>query len=349
MTLITPPPPIQPAIPVGHVTLTREGREHDLRPEQFIQASVAEAAGGKVLLDMGHQRIWAETELSLQVGQRLQLVVQETSPRLLFHLLDVPLGERISHLIHQLGGRWNLLPLLEVLTGPASPLSPGSLGPAASQALEGFKLALNDVNLLTGGIALPDLLKRLGLRLEADLAKGETDSAAASLKNALLGVREQLQGSGHERVGQVDGLLQMLELFQLCNLGLGRQGDMVWPLPLPFVDNGYLLKERQAHPEPEAPQSEGAPSQKLSLHLALPALGQLRVDFLHEDGGLYLRFVCSSRPVADFIRRFSDELPARLGSIEVRTFTVIEGVETAGQALLGRVLGEQRGMLNTRV
>jgi hypothetical protein len=343
MTLITPPPPIQPPLPVAHITLTREGREHDLRPEQFIQASVAETAGGKVLLDMGHQRIWAESEISFQVGQRLHLVVQETSPRLVLQLLDVPLVERISHLIHQLGGRWNLLPLLEVLTGPTSPLPAGSLGPAAWQALEGFKVALNDATLLTGGLALPALLKRLGLRLEAELAKGETGSAAESLKHALLGVREQLQGAGHERAGQVDSLLQMLELFQLCNLGLARQGGMVWPLPLPFVDNGYLLVERQPQPE-----GEEEPSRKLSLHLSLPALGELRVDFLHEDGGLYLRFVCASRPVADFIRQFSDELPARLGPLALRTLTVSEGVETAAQSLLGQVLGEQRGMLNTR-
>ncbi len=398
MSFINPLPPIPPVVPTGVLTLSREGREQELRPEQIIQASVAEGGQDKVLLEMGHRRVWAETQVLLRKGQKLNLQVVQTSPRVELRLMEMPLTERIGHALHLLGGKWDLLPLLtRLIEGNAAPLpSPANpnansgpplspsptqapptaaesgspqpsgppaagaagerpadsaqplanrLSPGARETLQAFKEVLSNPSLTFDGAQFRQLLRQLGMHLEARLAAGDGEHAAATLKGALLEARQAMPEGGGERATQVMHLLQNLELFQLCSLRLAQEGAGLWPLPLPFLDQGYLMIEERHHQR----SGQKEPPRQLALHLSLQTLGDLRIEFLHEPQGLFLRFVCDSEEKAEFFARFDDELRRGINSMPLLGLSFSSGAEPPARTLIQRVLGEEQGVLDERV
>lgn len=448
MTLINPSPPILPVASAAALVVHREGREQDLRPEQVVRASVAEGGQEKVLLDMGHQRVWAESRVPLRTGQSLNLQVLQTAPRLELRLLDTPLNERIGHGLHLLSGKFDLLSLLTQLSQgraalpapaqattahlPGPPLSPGSSTPtppstapaslpasvstaapgsttatapaavtaapgppstplpgatatpaplgawppasdkvaaqyraaqselgvrsepplghlaeqlsqASRETLQAFKSVLSDPALAFDGAQLRQVLKHLGLHMEARLAAGQGEEAAQTLKSALLDARNLLEGGGVKST-QVDHLLQNLELHQLFNLRLAQEGATIWPLPLAFLQQGYLVVEERSQQRGEGQE----PPWQLALHLSLKALGDLRIEFLHEPQGLFLRFVCDNQEKCAFFAGFADELRQQITSVPLAGLSFSQGAEFPAKTLIRRVLGEAEGVLDAR-
>ncbi len=431
MTLINPTAPIVPVSISAALAPNREGREQELRPEQVVRASVAEGGRERVLLDMGHQRVWAETRVPLRTGQSLNLQVLQTTPRLELKLLNAPLKERIGHALHVLSGKFDVLSLLAQLTSgrpappailpaPAGPAqsSPSSLpagppspapAPAAAPAtvpatapamttpeaaatkpnstssmpapslqvaahyraaqpefsrlaepplaqlaeqlsqssrdtLQAYKSVLSDPDLTFDGTQFRQLLQHLGLHLEGRLAAGQGQEAAETLKSALLDARNALEAGGMKST-QVEHLLQNLELQQLFNLRLAQEGALIWPLPLPFLEHGYLVVEERQQQR----SGDQEPPWQLALHLSLQALGDLRIEFLREPQGLFLRFVCDGQEKADFFARFADELRQQITSIPLTGLSFSQGAEAPAKALIRRVLGEGEGVLDARV
>lgn len=337
--------PVQPILPstsaTAQPTVSPEARFQDLRMEQIVRATVAEGGREQVLLDLGHHRLRAETQVPLRTGQSLDLKVTSLSPRLELRLIDDLLGERLNRSLHLLSGKWDLLPPLRELLEGGTPLF-DRLSPAARvgleiwMAIQGFSYEKPDP------VLFRHLARRFGLDLEARLARGEKQEAIETLKGALLEVAQKIDDSSGETAERVGRLLQSLEMFQLCQVRLGEAGLSLLPLPLPWLEQGYILADDSAERG-----GEGENPFRLSLHLSLQGLGDLRVDFLYDQQGVYLRVAGESREKADFIASFQEELREALGpSLQGLVFT--EGAEGPAPALIRRV-AEKSGMLDTRV
>ncbi len=345
MTIINPiavPNPINPATAV--VPVPREGREHDLRVDQIVQASVAEGGLEKVLLELGYRRFWADTRVPLKTGQKLALQVMETSPRLELRIVADPLLERLGQVLHLLGQKLDVAALLQVMVkpGPGQPASP------ALPAAEAFREALARLGGEDGGGPWRQLLQlflqRLGLDLESLLSRGQGQEALLTLKAVLLEAAAAKGESRPELADQAQRLVQALELFQLCNLRLAQQGSWVLPLPLPFLEEGFLLVDGR---RPGRDGEEEGPF-LLSLHLRLQQLGALRVDFLQDAQGVSLRFLCETPETASFMAECQEDLRRGLEGVPLAGLVFAAGAQAPVKALLQRVLPGE-GMLDARI
>ncbi|MDO3378019.1 hypothetical protein [Geoalkalibacter halelectricus] len=181
--------PSQPAL------LTREERQQDLLMHQMVRATVQEGGQEKALLQFGERKLWVESRVPLRAGERLSLQVIETHPTLKLRILDTGLLERLGRSLHLLGSRLDVSALAAGLLRNAAPQG---AGPSAEP------LVLNLQSLVAGlkgegdkplsAAQLQALSGRLGLALERQLLAGQAPQASASLKNALLLARVQLDG-----------------------------------------------------------------------------------------------------------------------------------------------------------
>lgn len=342
MSTIAPVQPVMPAPSVSpQPTVPPEARFQDLRLEQVVRATVAEGGREQVLLDLGQQRLRAETQVPLRTGQTLDLKVKALSPRLELRLVDDILGERLNRSLHLLSGKWDLVPPLRELMEGGNPLferlSPGArVGLEIWMAIQGFSYEKPDP------VLFRHLARRFGLDLEARFARGEKQDGAETLKGALMEVARKLDDPAGETAEHVGRLLQSLELFQLCQVRLSEAGLSLLPLPLPWLEQGYLLAD-----DPRETDPEGDVPFRLSLHLSLQGLGNVRVDFLHDRQGLYLRVAGESREKSGFIASFQQELREALGS-DLQGLVFTEGADGPAPSLIRRV-AEKSGMLDTRV
>jgi hypothetical protein len=340
MSTIHPLTTITPAIPVTAYAGTREERQHqELQLHQIIRATVAEGGQDRVLLEMGQQRVPAQTSLPLKAGQALELQVVALSPQLQLQVVSDPLTARLGQVLHLLGGKWEFLPPLRALVAAAE-TEGEELSSGAREALQVWLGLQGEVVEQKGPEALRQLLLRLGLDLEAMLARRE-GKGDGTLKAALLEVMARGGGEGREHASQ---LVQTLELFQLAQVRLDQQGALLLPLPLPFLEQGFLVAEGGG----EGAEGQADP-QRLALHLALQGLGNLRVDFYQSEEGLLLRFACEGREQADFLAGFQEELRSALEQLPLTGLSFTTGVESPDKALIRRLLPEGQSVLDTRV
>jgi hypothetical protein len=333
MSVINPLASIIPVAPMSAWHPPREGREHDLRMHQIVRAAVAEGGQERVLLELGQRRFWAETGIPLKTGQALSLRVMALSPRLELKMVEDPVAESLGRLLHLIGETWELATVLRGLAAECGSKQPLSAG--FRTVLDRFlQLLETSPEALTGG-NLRELLRKL--------APGGEGADAATLREMLLASHQQLLGGNDERAQEVARLLQQLELSLLCQARLAQSGQTLFPLPLPFVENGYLIAEHGRTDQ------EGDTHYLLSLHLSLSGLGDLRVDFLHEAAGLSLRFSCGSPETMAFLSGFHEELKTGLGEVPLRGVAFVAGAENPIQALIRRLLPGGESVLNTRV
>lgn len=215
----------------------------------------------------------------------------------------------------------------------ASPTLPG-LEAIASQLTR----LVSQSALRPAGGQLGVLSQLFGLHLETELLAGKKKAALASLKLGLLMQKEELAGKAEEP-------LQQLELFQLCKARLAEEQVQFLPLPLPELEEGYLLVERQPEPDEEA---EGAPLQ-LSLSLRLSALGNLRVDMLYEGQGLHLRLACEDRPKVRYLQDCKAELKEAITAVPLQGISYAADAQNPARQLLERLVPERAGVLDDRV
>jgi hypothetical protein len=339
MIAINPLLTIRSLLPATNSVVTPEGRQYDLQPGQLVHATVAEGGQSSVLLDINQQKLAARTETPLQTGQQLRLLVEETTPQLKLRLIKDSVGERLTHAVHLLEGKWDLPDLLTRLAAAKGTGHEG-LGKLLT-FFAGFGPALEEA---PAGKQLRALVSKMGLTLEAELARNAGEVERDNLKSALLNGQKQLPEQDSDLSEEVGRLLQKIELFQLCNLRLAQQGAFLIPLPLPFLENGYLIIEHGGKEETD----EAGPA-KVSLFLTLKKLGELRIDLLHEGEGLFLRFTCGSLQQADFIAGFEKELRNILTGLPLLGASYGCGGGHFDTDLIRRVLSDEQDLLNTRV
>ena len=347
MNTISPviPTPVL-AQPVLAVQAAPEGRQYDLQPYQMVQATVAEGGQDKVLLEFGEHRLWAETPIALQSGQRLQFRVLQIHPRLRLQIIEDHLSDYLVRSLHVLDTREEWLPVLTQLESEF-PFVAGD-GREETAWLSQLMALFSSPETFLNGDSLRTLSRRLGLSLEREFAQGgaeATDSLKGTLLRALAGDRQKTDAGAASAHDDRRGLLQALEMYQLCRVRFDQLGCIFLPLPLPFLEQGYLLAERK----PPSDEEE-RPSHSLSLYLQLKNLGNLQINLLYDEDGLFLRFLCGTSRTAEFVASFRDELEGMLASVlPVKGLSFAEGAPAPTQILAQKLLKDARGVINERI
>jgi len=344
MSPVTPTAPINPLPTVtADNQVSHEDRQQQLPVDKIIRATVAEGGQDKVMLELNHQRLQAETRLPLQTGQKLNLLVVTTTPRIELQIIEDPLQQRLAQAMQILSEKWNLQSLSQFLTQEGQP-NIDALSPLNREVLLSWATMQNSDITALDGTGLRKLIISLGLGMEAILAQGKTEQIGGHIKSALLEIinLEQPETELPDTAGR---LLQLLELFQLWQIKLARQDVLFLPLPLPFLDQSYILAD---HLKQHEIDDNNAPPFKISLHLSLQKLGDLRIDLLHDSQGLHLRFVCASQEKADFVAAFKDQLMHDMQAVHLRDIAFAIGAESPATVLITKMIQHSDSILDTR-
>jgi len=282
-------------------------------PGQLLKAMVLEAKSeNRFVLDISGQQLTAKSNAPLSTGQRLQLQVIQTSPQIELKIVSNTLNRFQGHSLTLLGKNIDLSELFQTFT-QQSP-SPLTTLPASSRnVLENF-FSLQQSNFADkdSGAVLKQLIDRLGLTLENVLARGDKATATSSLKAALLDIGALFQNA--ENIAEATTkLLTILEMFQLAQLNNQSDKQFIFPLPLPFIEQGYLLIEHNSNNESEEDLRENS---RFSLHLTMAELGNIQIDFLFIQETLYIRFRTDSEEKSDFVAQFGDQLKEAITDVE---------------------------------
>ncbi len=345
MSPVTPTAAINPTPTVtadNHAS--REERQQQLPLDKIVRATVAEGGQDKVMLELNQQRFWAETRLPLQTGQKLNLLVVATNPRIELQIIEDPLQQRLAQALHMLGEKWNLQPLTQLLNAEGLPII-DTLSPQSRETLLSWATMQNHDIMSLDGKGLRQLIINLGLGMEANLAQGKSGELDGPLKSALLETI-YLEKAGTDLPEMAGRLQQLLELFQLCQIKLARQDVFFLPLPLPFLDQGFIVVDQQKQQQVD---EKNAPPFRLSLHLSLQNLGDLRIDLLHEPQGLFIRFVCDSQEKADFVAAWKDDLIQNMSSVLLHDIAFAAGADSPANALLTKMIPQGDSILDTSV
>ncbi|MGM0416285.1 MAG: flagellar hook-length control protein FliK [Thermodesulfobacteriota bacterium] len=96
--------PVQPASfsvnPVTPSQKSADAIQHNLLPNQVVQATIAEKGDGRVLLEMGGKQMWAQSKAEVKTGQQLNLQVTSTEPRLQLQVVPKGTEQHLLRLLH---------------------------------------------------------------------------------------------------------------------------------------------------------------------------------------------------------------------------------------------------------
>lgn len=316
---------------------------------QTIQAFVVNAAGeNKFTLDIGgSNRLLVQADsVTLSPGQSLQLQVTATTPQVELKIISAPLQQYLGQSLSFIGQNVDLSALVQLLQQPPNPAI-ASLSSVSLQNLESFiALQQTPLNNTEGGNILRQMIDSLGLQMEAKLHNGVKGEEAGSLKSALLEIAHLFGES--EKIGETSkALLATIESFQLSQLRLGQENTIILPLPFPFLDQGYLLIDQKQEQETE--DQKRSKQLHFSLHLALTGLGNLQIEFLQTNEGLWMRFNCDSQEKADFVSQFSDDLRQQLTDIPLQGLSFSGTANAPDTDLIRLLVPAGQSLLNTKV
>ncbi len=337
--------------PVGSATSDAGGRQQfqqQSRPGQIFTATVLESAGdNRFYLDILNNKILAQSdEVTLSTGTKLNLEVLSTTPLLELKIISRSPEIFCGKTLTLLGKNLDITSLFQALLKPADGPLLKQLSATSQEGLKDFyNLQQNSTSNLDSGNILKQLLDRLGLSLEALLAGGKHNQTVLSLKSALLEIASKMR-QGSELADSANRLLGTLELYQLAQLRLAPENLLIFPLPLPFLDNGYLLVERD-HTGTDEPE----PTQTLrfSLHLSLEPLGDMEIIFLQTQEGLYIRFACDSMEKKDFISGHKPDLQETITTTDVLGVTFTEPATNPTNNLIRQLIPHGESILDTTI
>lgn len=197
-----------------------------------------------------------------------------------------------------------------------------------------------------GGETLQQLVARLGLNLEGLLASGNLKDAVKTVKFAVMEL-VQNAGDGSKLAESGSQALKTLEFLQLTQLQAARQDVLVVPLPLPFLEQGFLVVEDYG----DRPGKEGGEREMpehFSLYLKLQPLGNLRIDFAYGGDGLYIRFHSDSKEISEFLATFQGELKSAFTDTLVQGVSFTENGEDPLAAVLKKTLAGEESLFKAK-
>jgi len=317
-------------------------------PGQLLKALVIEAkADNTVLLQLGANRLPAHSDLPLQAGQTLQLQLVATSPQIELRIVNDTLQQFLGHPLTLVGNSIDIQELFSLLQQPQSLLDTLSL--RSREALESFlSLQQNSLNPNTenGGAILKQLVDQVGLAFERMLGQGDGTKSAVTLKAALL---ELLSNSKAESNIHNSALrsLATLEFFQLAQLHSESAQQFIFPLPLPFLEQGFLLVEKRSEEDGGGGGGYDQQEYRFSLFLKLKELGNLRIDFFHTPEGLLIRFHADSEEKADFIAGYENDLKKAISEAPLLGISFGADAPEPATELIRRIVPEGRSVFDT--
>jgi len=270
------------------------------------------------------QQTAQDSKSSVDLSRQLaQLLLQ---PQQLTTTAPGPQGNELSTL------KSSFSELFFLLKGPeavqqlfADKTLPGSLLTELQTGLPGKATTGTSQTVAKEGIGLQNLVKSLGLHLENRLAAGDLQGAKNNVKAALLELIQNL--TGQSRLGEsAQRTLNTIEFYQLMQLQLERQDALVLPLPSPLIDQGFLVIENYKKGQDEKPEGREPPG-SFSLYLKLSPLGNMRIDFLSNNDGIYLRFHSESKEISSFLSEFRQEISSAITTAPVQSVSFSEGSE----------------------
>jgi hypothetical protein len=123
---------------------------------------------------------------------------------------------------------------------------------------------------------------------------------------------------------------------------------LIFPLPLPFLEKGYLVVEDYG--QQKAKDKDGdSPPMRFSLHLSMTDLGNIRIDLLRYQDGLYIRFNTDSKEKSNFVQSFSQDLNQALSNPKLLGLSFAEDAGDPAAELIKRILPQGSSMLDTTV
>ncbi len=341
---------LTPVKAIGSATSDSDSRQQfqqQARPGQTLTATVLESAGtNKFYLDILGDKILARSDtVTLSPGSKLNLEVLSTKPlfelRIISKNPEMFFGKTLTLLEKNL----DISGLFQSLTS-SSPSLLGQLSPTSQEGIKDFyNLQQFFIGNKEGGFNLQRLLDRLGLSLESLLAGGNQKAATQSLKAALLEIATLMKDGG-EIADATNKLLGTLELYQLAQLRLASENLLIFPLPLPFLDNGYLLVEKDENDSND--ETDNQPL-RFSLHLSLEPLGNVEIIFLHTEDGLYIRFACESKEKQEFTSAYQDELKEMISSTDVLGLSFTDTAGNPASELIQQLVSDGKAMLDTKI
>jgi len=343
--------PLSAILPIGSSASDGGGSGKSGQPQQgqIFRALVAEAKSPtRFVLDIGGNKLEAQSKTMLTVGQTLKLEVMSTAPQVQLKILGDP-GKTGNFLsgksITLLGENIDIRALFTSLQNIA-PSRLAGLSNVSRQTLEAFFLFnQNQLGGKEGGDLLKQFIDRLGLTFESLLFRSQTEGARQSLKSALLELAHIFRGAD-QLAENTAKMLNTLELYQLAQLQLDKENVFLFPLPVPFLEKGYLLVEEHGGGDDT---DEGLKEERFSLHLTLEGLGNLRIDLLRNQEGLYLRFLSDSQEKLDFIQSFSDELLTQMVDSPILGISFSRQQLDTASDLLKKLMPEGESLVNTKV
>ncbi len=345
MDTITPLTSILPPI---SSTAHGRGRGQGQQPAnqgQLLKALVLEAKGdNRFLLDIGGNRQTVSSEAALAPGQTLKLQVIRTEPNIELKIVSNPLNQLQGRSLTLLGKNIDLAALFQNFQQESSP---PILSSTSRSILEDFyTLQQSGVEGKDGGIILKQLIDNLGLNMEQFLAGGDKNAASHTLKAALLEIAHSFDPASNI-AETTHKILSTLELFQLTQLQIGHDTNLILPLPLPFIEQGYLLIEQGDKESKSGNTSQS--ENRFSLHLTVSELGNLQVDFLKNSEGLFIRFRAGDQEKADFLESFGPELKKAISQIPLISLCFSSDAPDPIHDLVRQLVPAGKSILDTRI
>ncbi|TKB25838.1 hypothetical protein FCL47_12085 [Desulfopila sp. IMCC35006] len=341
--------PLTSIATIGSATSQGRGRSQGQQPQtegQLLKALVVEARGdNRFILDIGGTRQAVRSEAALAPGQSLRLQVVRTEPQVELQIVASPLSQLQGRSLTMLGKAIDLTGLVQNFQ-QQDPSLLERLSPATRSTLEGFfTLQQSGVEGKEGGLVLRQLINTLGLNLEQLLARGDKDSALHTLKAALLEITNSFTSPG-DITESTRKILTTLELFQLVQLQTTNDTQLILPLPLPFLEQGYLLINQDDKDSGE--NNTAGAENRFSVHLTVSGLGNLQVDFLQNAEGLFIRFRADSQEKADFIATYSADLTKALTDIPLINVSFSANAPDPIQDLVRQLVPAGNQILDTK-
>jgi hypothetical protein len=313
---------------------------------QSFQATVVETKPGNIFtLEIGGNHLTAKTDIPLSIGQTLQLQVTATTPNVELRVISNTLKHFLGHSLTLVGKNIDISSLIQSLQSSPLPLL-GNLSSKSLQSLELFQLPQSSLaSLLGSGDSFKQLIDRIGLSFESLLAHGNKEQPGQSLKAALLEIAQIFKGTS-EVSENAKRLLGTLELFQLAQLQFSKENILIFPLPFPFLEKGFLQVDDFHKFSKE--NEDAVENFSFSLHLTLTEFGNLKVDFNQNPKGIYIKFHSSSKEKSDFLQDFTDELISALTGPPILGISFSEDAGDPASEILQHLLPEGRSLVNTK-
>lgn len=318
-----------------------------LQPEagQLLKATVVTSSpDNHVLLQIGENQLVARSEIPLRPGQTLQLQIVSTSPQFELKIVNDTLQQLNGRPLTLVGNSIDITVLYTLIQQQSSLFEGLSLN--SKQTLESF-LQLQQTTIGTdgSGASLKQAIDRVGLSLESLLARGDGSKASSTLKAALLEILQNI--TVHNQASDnATKTLTTLEFFQLAQLHADSGQQLIFPLPLSFIEQGFLLIEQKEDEQGSNGTYENQ-EHRFSLHLKMSDIGNLRVDFLHNAEGLFIRFYADSQEKAEFIATFSEELKQAISETPILGLSFAAGAEDPAVELIRLIVPEGKPVLDT--